>query len=94
MSTRTERRKVINRKDLDYDCPVDKEVVKLLHEYAIEYGAILDDDSGRVATGSQLNIETLKQIRKDVFKSIPGILEGDMTIVSTPGASNEGLQAN
>ena len=103
MSTRTERRKVINRKDIDYTCPVDREVVNLLHEYAIEYNATFDEEG--ILDGSQLSIETVKLIRKDILKQMPGILDGDNTVISgdvevidaevvnETGGNDEGLQA-
>ena len=66
---RAEQRKIINRKDLDYDCKVDQEVIKVLHDYGIS------QQGDNQAVASQCSIETIKKIRKDVFKSIPDILE-------------------
>lgn len=87
---RQQKRKIINRKTIDYTCPVDLEVVKILHAHAIENN--LDKES----VAADISFETLKQIRKDVFKSIPDIIEictGDFVeaeiIEEDQGESNE-----
>ena len=66
------RDKVINRPVLDYSCPVDVEVVKVLQEYANSQGHV----SGELL--ADMELKTLKKVRRDVFKSIPGILDRDV----------------
>lgn len=66
---RVEKRKIINRKGFDYQCPVDIEVVKILHEYAIA------NNLDKEVVAADMSLDTIKKIRKDVFKSIPDIID-------------------
>jgi hypothetical protein len=85
MSTRPEKRKIINRKGFDYECPVDIEVLKILHEHAVMNN--LDQE----VVAADMSLETIKKIRKDVFKSIPDIIERctDENIVDAEIIENE-----
>ncbi len=68
MSSRSERRRVIKRKGLDYKgCPVDKLVLEVLHAHSTQVG----NDN----ILAEISYETLKMIRSDVFKAHPDILD-------------------
>ncbi len=69
MDKRKQKKEVINRKEIDPNCPVDKLVINVLHAHGIR-----QQGKDKEAVACQASIETIKLIRKDVFKSNPDIL--------------------
>lgn len=62
--TRGEKRKIINRKAIDPNCPVDREVINCLHHLAAERHTKAE------VLAADLPLNTVKMMRKDIIPQL------------------------